>query len=158
MLRYEYDDGGRAGAGYKGKTGDCGIRAVSIFSGAPYKDVYLAARNLCKCEKVRKRKKASSPRGGLQRDTMDALVRQFVPTAERVSFGVGEKPTLSECANRYGRFIGSVTKHFVAVADYTVRDIWDCRMSIAYDASGVAYSDRERRVFQVWRVPTGGAK
>lgn len=48
MPEYKYDDGGRATAGYKGKTGDCGVRAVAIATGKPYKEVYDALFDIAK--------------------------------------------------------------------------------------------------------------
>ena len=37
---YKYNDGGRADAGYKGKAGDCVVRAIAIATGLPYQEVY----------------------------------------------------------------------------------------------------------------------
>ena len=33
MIDYRYDDGGREAAGYRGKTGDCVVRAIAICTG-----------------------------------------------------------------------------------------------------------------------------
>ena len=40
MTSFTYNDGGRAEAGYKGRTGDCVTRAVAIAASLPYKEVY----------------------------------------------------------------------------------------------------------------------
>ena len=40
MIEINFNDGGRADAGFKGKTGDCVARAVAIAAGLPYKEVY----------------------------------------------------------------------------------------------------------------------
>ena len=40
MIKFKYNDGGRANAGYKGTCGDCAVRAIAIASGKPYKEVY----------------------------------------------------------------------------------------------------------------------
>ena len=32
-MNYKYNDGGRSRAGFKGKTGDCGVRAIAIATG-----------------------------------------------------------------------------------------------------------------------------
>jgi hypothetical protein len=37
---FQYDDGGRADAGYRGLAHDCGARAVAILLGIPYKVAY----------------------------------------------------------------------------------------------------------------------
>ena len=40
-IGYTYDDGGRRAAGYKGDTGDCVVRAITIaHPHADYEDVY----------------------------------------------------------------------------------------------------------------------
>jgi hypothetical protein len=40
VRKYEYDDGGRKDAGWKGTGGDCVVRAVAIATGRPYQEVY----------------------------------------------------------------------------------------------------------------------
>ena len=37
---FNYNDGGRSIAGYKGKTGDCVCRAIAIATGKPYQEIY----------------------------------------------------------------------------------------------------------------------
>ena len=39
-MEFNFNDGGRAKAGYKGLTGDCVARAISIAAELPYKEVY----------------------------------------------------------------------------------------------------------------------
>lgn len=39
-IHFQYNDGGRAAAGYRGETGDCACRAVAIATGLPYATVY----------------------------------------------------------------------------------------------------------------------
>ena len=40
MIEFQYNDGGRKNAGWKGTGGDCVARAVAIASGLPYQEVY----------------------------------------------------------------------------------------------------------------------
>lgn len=40
QMTFQFDDGGRAAAGYKGTTGDCACRAIAIASGRPYQEIY----------------------------------------------------------------------------------------------------------------------
>lgn len=35
-----YSDGGRKEVGFKGKAGDCGVRALAIATGMNYKEAY----------------------------------------------------------------------------------------------------------------------
>src|SRR6266853_960880 len=40
FVKFVYDDGGRAAAGYRGKAGDCVCRAIAIATGKPYREIY----------------------------------------------------------------------------------------------------------------------
>ena len=65
---FVYDDGGRAAAGFKGKTGDCVCRAIA--TGEPYQEVYDALNALGSRERVGRRKRGkSSARTGVYKDT-----------------------------------------------------------------------------------------
>jgi len=69
---FVYDDGGRAAAGFKGKTGDCVCRAIAIATatGKQYQEVYDALNALGSRERVAKRKRSkSSARTGVYKDT-----------------------------------------------------------------------------------------
>ena len=84
--QFIYDDGGREAAGYKGKTGDCGTRAVAIATGLPYQEVYDMVIEFAKVERPRARKsgKRSHPRTGIFRGTLNRLLEslgwEWVPT------------------------------------------------------------------------------
>jgi hypothetical protein len=65
---FVYDDGGRAAAGFKGKTGDCVCRAIAIATGEPYQEVYDALNALGSRERVGRRNR-SSARTGVYKDT-----------------------------------------------------------------------------------------
>ena len=45
-MRFVYHDGGRKRAGFKGKTGDCVVRAIAIGTGTPYQEVYDTINDL----------------------------------------------------------------------------------------------------------------
>ena len=65
-MEWIYDDGGRAKAGFKGKTGDCVCRAIAIATGKPYKEVYDLINEFAESERTgkRKRKKSNARTGG----------------------------------------------------------------------------------------------
>ena len=56
-MNFKYNDGGRSEAGFKGKTGDCGVRAIAIALGKSYKEVYNHVNHICKSEKPSKRRR-----------------------------------------------------------------------------------------------------
>ncbi len=39
-MRFQYNNGGRAAAGFKDEAGDCVTRAIAIATGLPYRAVY----------------------------------------------------------------------------------------------------------------------
>ena len=59
-MSYVYNDGGRERAGYKGKAGDCGVRALAIALQLPYKEVYDKVNEFCAQEKPSKRRRGKS--------------------------------------------------------------------------------------------------
>lgn len=82
MLPFTASDGGRADAGYKGTTGDCGVRSAAIVTGLPYKQVYdelhmMQLAFLGNKKRTQKWRKAidnkgyyGSPRNGVYREVM----------------------------------------------------------------------------------------
>ena len=117
------NDGGREAAGYKGKTGDCVVRAVAIAARLDYQTVYddLFAVNKAKQLSGNDR----SPRHGVytSSDAFKAYMRSlgfvWTPTM-RIGSGctvhllAGELPT--------GRLVVSLSKHFCAVIDGVIND------------------------------------
>jgi hypothetical protein len=132
-MKWIYDDGGRAAAGYKGDTGDCVCRAVAIATGEPYQQVYeiLAVGN------ATQRKTKRSPRATGKRtasegistrrkwfsDLMESLGFAWVPT---MGIGTGCRFHLRDGELPMGRLIVNVSKHMVAVIDGVIHDTHDC--------------------------------
>jgi len=126
-MPFEYDDGGRELAGFKGTTGDCACRAVAIASGRPYREVYDSLVQACTTERpsVRRRGK-SHPRTGLHHHTMRQYLaaqgwiwtpKMGIGTGCRFHLAIGEVPD--------GNVIVSLSKHYVAVINGVVRDTED---------------------------------
>lgn len=130
-MNYEYHDGGRAAAGYKGDAGDCVTRAIAIASGLSYQTIYDLINAEAARERVTKRKKHArlrSARTGVYKSTrdrvLDALGWVWFPT---MSIGSGCKVHLRADELPAGRLIVSVSKHLCAVVDGTVFDTHDPR-------------------------------
>lgn len=122
------NDGGRAEAGFKGKTGDCVTRAISIATGKPYKEVYSEINEASKSERTSKRKRGkSSARTGVYKNTIrkyiESLGWTWVPTMQ---IGSGCQVHLRGDELPAGRLIVSVSKHMTAVIDGVLHDTWDC--------------------------------
>jgi hypothetical protein len=138
-MKFVYDDGGRAAAGFKGKTGDCVTRAIAIATGQPYREVYDALwsglRGYADSHKDRtarriksgKGRRGSTPRKGVSpkifKPYLLALGWNWTPTMQ---IGSGCRVHLREDELPPGHLIVSVSKHLVAVVDGVIHDTHDC--------------------------------
>ncbi len=123
-MEFVYNDGGRAAAGFKGKTSDCVCRAIAIATKIPYKDVYAVINSFGKNEK---HKKKSSARTGVKKDTTRKIMEHFgfewKPTMQ---VGQGCKTHLRADELPNGRIITSLSGHVAAVIDGVLNDTYDC--------------------------------
>ncbi len=132
-MKYTYNDGGRASAGYSGKCGDCVTRAVAIATQQPYEQVYraLAEVNAATRQTVRRRKSVGkrSARNGVYtgaknfKDYMQSLGWKWTPT---MRIGGGCQVHLCRGELPLGRLIVRVSKHYCAVIDGELHDTHDC--------------------------------
>lgn len=125
---WRYDDGGRAAAGYTGKTGDCTCRAIAIAMQRPYQDVYDDLNELgAKERKSKRRRGKSSARTGVYIPTIRRYLASmgwtWIPTMQ---IGQGCKTHLRASELPAGRLIVSVSRHLVAVIDGVIHDTHDC--------------------------------
>ena len=123
-MKFIYNDGGRAKAGYKGEAGDCVTRAIAIATGAPYQEMYNTLNQLGKQEK--KTKGRSTARGGVYKKTYRKLLEElgwkWTPT---MFIGKGCQVHLRADELPKGRLLVSVSRHLVAVIDGTIHDIFN---------------------------------
>lgn len=135
-MRYTYNDGGRAAAGFQGKTGDCVTRAVAIASGLPYHEVYAAMAEGTGAQRKSKRtpKRSATARLGINvkrqwfKDYMRSIGFVWVPT---MRIGSGCKVHLTDGELPMGRLVVSVSKHYTTVIDGVVHDTWNPQREIA---------------------------
>lgn len=122
-MNFQYNDGGRAAAGFKGEAGDCVCRAIAIATGLPYGKVYgeLAFR-------VGGTTGVRSARNGVKRDVYERYLKQlgwkWVPT-----MAVGKGCTVHLSADELPTgctIIARVSKHLCAVVDGVLHDTHDC--------------------------------
>ena len=157
MIAYRYDDGGRAAAGFRGKTGDCVVRAIAICAGEDYPSVYetmaehmkangYAASGNAYATRERKRK-TPRRRGELSaRRVQDRVLEAYGFGKARLP--AGERPTFTEAHRRYGDCIVGTTKHLAAIVNGALRDTFDGRI-YQWD-----FETRERKAQSVWvRLP-----
>jgi hypothetical protein len=127
LLKFQFNDGGREAAGYKGKTGDCVVRSVAITTGLPYQQVYDSVNNLAGRERTGKQKRGkSNARTGVYKGTTRKLIEslgwRWTPTME-----IGSGCTVHLRADELpkGRLIVSVSGHLTAVIDGVIHDTHD---------------------------------
>ena len=131
MDTFIFNDGGRAEAGYKGQTGDCVCRSICIVTGKPYDEVYqaLAEGNFTQRKSKHNKKGKRTAANGINtkrkwfNEYMLSLGFKRVPT---MFVGVGCKMHLKKEELPTGKIICNVSKHFVAVVDGVINDIYDC--------------------------------
>jgi hypothetical protein len=117
------NDGGREAAGYKGKAGDCTVRAIAIATGKPYQEVYsdLFAEN-----KIRNPRKSSPRDGGTPMKTIHKYLKSlgwsWVPTMQ---IGSGCKVHLKQDELPRGNIIVRLSGHLCAVIDGVINDTYD---------------------------------
>ena len=130
-LGFQFNDGGREAAGFKGGAGDCVVRAIAIAAELPYMQVYedLRAANAAYAEqrndKLAKRlsAKGASPRNGNHRNVFHDYILghsfEWVPT---MKIGAGCQVHLLANELPSGRLIVRVSKHLAAVIDSVIQD------------------------------------
>ena len=131
MNKFNYNDGGRANAGYKGNTGDCVCRSIAIVTGLPYQQVYdyLAQGNftqrLSKRQKVKRSKSASNGVNVKRKwfnDYMKSLGFEWVSV---MGIGTGCTTHLKSDELPSGKIICVLSKHYTAVIDGVINDTYD---------------------------------
>jgi hypothetical protein len=115
-MNFQYDDGGRKAAGFKGDTGDCVVRSIAIVTGKPYKEVYNDIFSLG----------GKSPRLGVAKKVYHKYLLsqgfEWIPT---MFVGQGCKVHLCKEELPEGKLIVRLSKHITAVVDGAVHDTYD---------------------------------
>lgn len=130
------DDGGRAAAGYLGKAGDCGTRAIAIALDMPYQAAYDLVNQAAAAEQPRARK---GRRPGTTRKATRSGARTgiWMPTMQKImaglgwtwtpTMGIGTGCTVHLKADELpaGRIIVRLSGHYAAVIDGVVHDTFE---------------------------------
>jgi hypothetical protein len=126
-MKFQFNDGGRKAAGYRGRAGDCVVRSVAIATGISYQQVYDAINELGAVERTGKRKRGkSNARTGVYKGTIRRLLEslgwEWTPTMQ-----IGSGCTVHLRADELpsGRLIVSVSRHLTAVIDGVIHDTHD---------------------------------
>ncbi len=131
QLSYQFNDGGRAAAGFKGGAGDCVVRSIAIAANLPYLQVYedlrLANESYAQSRNDRLAKrlnlKGASPRNGNHRNVFHGYIIDlgfiWVPT---MKVGAGCQVHMRGDELPQGTLIVKVSKHLSAVLNGVIHD------------------------------------
>lgn len=130
-MEFQYNDGGRSAAGFKGETRDCVTRSIAIITGKPYLEVYDALNALAASERTGKRKRRkSNARTGVYNQTyrkyLEKLGYSWTPT---MLIGRGCKVHMRADELPEGKLLVSVSRHLTAVINGVIYDTHDCSRS-----------------------------
>lgn len=123
-------DGGRKTAGFGKGNGDCVARAIAIASGRDYREVYrrLATGKGAQRASSRTGRQKASADNGIHvkrkwfKDYMRELGFVWVPT---MAIGSGCKVHLKTGELPMGKLVVSLSKHYTAVIDGVIHDVYD---------------------------------
>lgn len=122
---FKYNDGGRANAGYKGKAGDCVVRAVTIATNSDYQQMYKKMASASK-----ERGGSKSARNGVHKDVYEPILKELGFVWQSAPKFVGRKARTYDMPK--GVVIARQAHHLVAVIDGVANDIWDCTNKMVY--------------------------
>ena len=123
-MKYQYNDGGRKAAGFKGTAGDCGARAMAIALGLDYSAVYkeLAQANA-------DNGRAKSARNGVMKDVYTEVLKRYGFVWMKAPQFAGRK---ARCSDLTGVVIAKQARHFVAVIGGVAHDAWNSTERMVY--------------------------
>ena len=125
-MSFAFDDGGRAEAGYKGRTTDCTCRAIAIACELPYQTVYDELNARGKRERRRGKRPHGSARTGVRIATIHKYLAELGWTWHpTMTIGSGTTVHLNPDELPAGRIIVRLSGHLAAVVDGTIRDTHD---------------------------------
>jgi hypothetical protein len=105
---------------YRGRAGDCVVRAIAIASQKPYQEVYDAINRLVTPSSVRKGQRRSSARNGVAGATYEKYLKEiswvWIGSACRLHLKAEELPP--------GRLIVRLSRHLCALVDGVIHDIY----------------------------------
>lgn len=119
------DDGGRQAAGFKGKSGDCAVRAVAIATGLSYRDAQKLVKDFA--AKGKQGNRAISR--GVYKEDLDAALRSIGWVWHKAPTLEGRKARYSDI---HGVAIVRMAKHYAAVVNGELRDSWDSSNKMVY--------------------------
>lgn len=157
-MKFNFNDGGRQAAGYKGHAGDCVARAIAIASGKPYQEIYdaLAAGTGNQRQSKHTKAKGATANRGINvrrkwfKEYMISLGFTWTPT---MLIGQGCKVHLKDGELPMGRLVVAVSKHYTAVIDGEINDTHNPQRKVHwFKPDGTLDRVSERCVYGYWKA------
>jgi len=124
IFGYEYNDGGRSKY-FKGKAGDCAVRAMAIALELDYKDCY---NELAKQNQVSTGQK--SARNGIWKKDFELVLKRYGWVWHKAPKFDGRKAYCHDMPK--GKVIGRMSRHYVAIIDGVCNDSWNSGQKMVY--------------------------
>jgi hypothetical protein len=146
-MPWVFDDGGRAGAGFRGHAQDCVCRAIAIATGHDYRAIYDAL-NGAEAAKTRWTRQRGSARTGITKDVERPFLRNigwtwqptmYIGVGCTVHLRAGELPPV-------GRLVVACSRHLTAVIDGVIHDTHDPSRAGTRCCYGFYYRAEDTRV------------
>ncbi len=155
-MPWQYDDGGRLAAGYKGRCGDCVVRAIAIAAQLPYDTVYRRCADGMggqRNSKGRTARRGVSVKRKWFKDYMTELGFTWTPT---MAIGTGCKVHLIAGELPAGRLVVALSRHYAAIINGVIHDTSDPgRTTILNDEHGQRRM-MHRCVYGYWSAQNAG--
>ena len=123
---FQYNDGGREAAGFKGTAGDCVVRAVAIAEGADYRETYNSVNAFIsgsrKCKAIRRSSSRTGVMSTVTRKFLAARGWRWVPT---MGIGTGTRVHLRADELPPGKLIVKLSGHLTVVIDGVIHDTYN---------------------------------
>ena len=146
-MKYTFNNGGR-NEHYKGLTGDCVTRAITIATKLPYDVVYDSLFHIAKHwkgnYKLAKRIRLNpSPRNGCYCEVGSDFLKAINLEEVRKKLKINDQMFYK------GRYVVKVRKHWIAIIDGVIHDTWDSRKTSGAYTDGVP---QWKTVTRYWKV------
>jgi hypothetical protein len=141
-MKFNYNDGGRKEAGWKGDTGDCVCRAIAIALEKPYQEVYDELNTIISNSKQTKKIRGTNSRTGVCRKIYENYLKRFGWFFKPcMAIGSGCKVHLKSEELPNGRIIARLSRHLVAVINGVINDLDDCSRNETRCVYGYYYKE-----------------
>lgn len=164
-MPFEFNDGGREAAGFKGRTGDCVTRAFAIATGKPYREVYDTLFRMINewsttsrsrhAKRIRSKSTGSSgttPRNGVPTPVGKKYIEEVVGWNwfACMKIGSGCKVHLDPSELPHCTLVARVSRHYSAIKNGRIQDTYDPSRGGSRCVYGFWYNPQDKPIVDAW--------